>query len=229
MMNTLLHNYYTKSIRLTPDGFSLYNLSEENGQHQAHYPISENALISNKAPVFFDFEKNTSQPIEIIVATRMPLLVPDIIYDASKDKDYLRLQFDISQFGQSYNESLGHYRSLFFLTQNEYSTLNELPCQATFKSEVSIFYDFLIHQQVDNAVLLSLNETFADFIAVQKGEPLLVNRTKHVEQVDILYYTINCMQQLGMESPTLFVQNFQSQNKKLNDLLSQYLDNIIFL
>ena len=228
-MDNFLDTYYKKSIRLTPDGFSLYGLPENGNLKQAYYPSTENALVTNLAPEFFGLEDNKQMALNIIVSTRMPMLIPDIIYDDAKDKDFLRMQFDISQFGQSFNDPLGRYRSLFFLTQNEYSTLRELNCIPTFKSEVSIFYDFLRQQDSTNTVFLSVNESYADFLVVQNGEPLLVNRTKHVENVDILYYTINCMQQMGLISPTLFIKHFGKSNKKLDDLLSQYLDNIIIL
>lgn len=228
-MNNNLTNYYQKSIRLTPDGFSLYGLQDDGSLTQAFYPSAENALVTNLAPDFFKFGAEESSLLDIIVATRLPMLIPNVIYEESKDTNYLRMQFDISQLGKSFNESIGRYRSLFFLTQNEYSSLNELNCKPVFKSEISLFYDFLLQQESEESVLLSLNETFADFIVVQKGEPLMVNRTTHIENVDILYYTINCMQQMGLSSPTLYVKQFGKPNKKLNDLLLQYLDNIILL
>lgn len=228
-MNKFLNNYYKKSIRLTPDGFSLYDLQDNGTQRQEFYASAENALVTNLAPDFFKFGTTEEEPLDIIVATRIPMLIPDIIYEKSKDTEYLRMQFDISQLGKAFNEPLGRYRSLFFLTQNEYSSLSELHCQPVFKSEISLFYDFLIHQESQESVLLSVNETFADFIVIQKGEPLMVNRTTHVENVDILYYTINCVQQMGLSSPTLYVKQFCKPNKKLNDLLAQYLDNIVIL
>ncbi len=228
-MNDFLNNYYKKSIRLTPDGFSLYDLPENGNQRQEFYPSAENALVSNLAPDFFGLGNGEPMPLDVIVATRMPMLIPDIIYKESNDTEYLRMQFDISQLGKTIHEPLGRYQSLFFLTQNEYSTLGELRCKPVFKSEISLFYDFLLSQKTEEAVMLSVNETFADFIVVQKGEPLMVNRTKHVENVDILYYTINCVQQMGLSSPTLYVKQFCKLNKKLNELLAQYLDNIIIL
>ncbi len=228
-MNTLLSNYYTKSIRLAPNGFSLYRLQEGNNLQQVSYPTAENALITNKAPEFFGFEQGAPQPLDIIVATKTPLLIPEVIYREDKCKEFLQMQFDISQFGQSVSEPLGRYRSVSFLTQNEADTIRELNCLPNIKSEASLLYQFLVEQGKSDCVLLSVNETFADILAVQHNEPLLINRTKHVENVDLLYYTINSMQQLGLNAPTLFVNYFGKPNKKLNDLLAHYIDNIILL
>lgn len=228
-MNQLISNYYKKSIRLTPDGFSLYWLQENGKLQQAHYPTAENALITNKAPQFFNLSTDDNQSVDIIIATKMPMLIPDIIYDESKVTDYLRMQFDISQMGQCFSEQLGHYRSLSFMTQNESDTIRELPCQVHCVSEASLLYQFLLEQNMTEAVLLSINDSFADILAMQHNDPLLINRTKHVENVDLLYYTLNSVQQLGLRNPTLFVNHFGKGNKKLNDLLAQYIDNIILL
>jgi len=228
-MNSLLTNYYKKSIRLTPDGFSLYGEEKGDSLRQAFHAAAENALVTLKAPEFFQFSEVEKPSLDVIVATRMPLLVPDVIFDESKARDYLRMQFDISQIGEHFCDTLGHYRSLYFLTQNELTSLSGLPYTLNYKSEATLLYQFLQSQGVSNAVLLSVNDTFADFLAVQNGEPLLVNRTTHVENVDLLYYTLNSVQQLGMANPTLFVHYFTKTNKKLNDLLSHYLDNITIL
>ena len=228
-MNPILNNYYKKSIRLMPDGFSLYDQADDGTLRQAFYPATENALITLKAPEFFHLAANQAQVIDIVVATRTPLLVPDVIFDESKVLDYLRMQFDISQIGKHFCDKLGFYRSLYFLEQNDYSSIGELPCTPIYRSEASLLYQFLMHQEPANAVLLSVNDTFADILAVQGKNPLLVNRTTHVENVDLLYHTLNSVQQLGLTDPTLFVHYFNKSNKKLNDLLSKYVEKIILL
>ena len=228
-MNSLLTQCYTRSIRLTPDGFSLYCLRDDGKYQDAFYPAAENALISDKAPRFFNMEQDSGQAIDIVIATRMPLLVPDVIYDESTSRAYLETQFDLSQYGQHFCDTLGHYKSLYFLTQNEYSTLAGLPCTPRFLSEATLLYRFLQDQQHISSVLLSINKSFADILAVQKGEILLINRTHHIENVDLLYYTLNSVQQLGLSDPMLYVQNFDKANKKLTDLLANYIDNITIL
>ncbi len=227
-MNTLLNRYYTKSIRLAPDGFSLFCLDEGGNLRQERYPAIENALISSKAPAFFPLDEN-KQSVDIVVATRIPLLVPEILYEDSKCLEFLKMQYDISQFGQSFSEPIGQYRSIYFLTQNENDTIRELPCTPHIVSEASLLYRFLIDQEKKDSVLLSINDTFADIIALQNESPLLVNRTLHVENVDLLYYTLNSVQQLGLTRPTLYVHYFSKSNRKLNNLLAQYIDNIILL
>lgn len=228
-MDAILSNYYKKSIRLTPDGFSLYKLSDNGKMEHQDFPAGENVLLTTKAPEFFGLDAANTQPLDIIVGTHVPMLVPDVIYDDAKAKDYLNIQFDLTHYGQHFSDQLGHYRSLYFLTQNEYDTVNHLPCIPHFVSEGTLLYRFLCEKNETEAMLLSVNERYADIMAVHGGAPSLVNRITRTENVDILYYTLNCMQQFMMNTPTLFVHYFNKPNKKLNDLLEKYHQKVVFL
>lgn len=228
-MNDFIKQYYQKSIRLTPNGFSLYKQGEDGQVSVEHFQNTENVLIGKQASDFFNLEAMPYQPIEIVSATHAPMLVPDEIYDDAKAAQYLQLQFDISQFGHHFSDQLGHYRALYFLTQNEYSTVNEINCLPRFVSEATLLYRFLSDQSKSESVLLSVNDTFADVVALHKGEPTLVNRITRMENVDILYYTLNCMQQFMMTDTTLYVHYFYQPNRKLNELLCNYHQNVIIL
>jgi hypothetical protein len=228
-MDTLISTYYKKSIRLTPDGFSLFKQCENGKMVRNDYPAGENVLLTTKAPEFFGMDSANMEPIDIIVGTHVPMLVPDVIYDDNKAKEYLGMQFDLTHYGQHFSDQLGHYRSLYFLTQNEYTTVNQLPCIPHFTSEGTLLYRFLSEKGEKEAVLLSINEHYVDVMAMHGGEPSFVNRLTRTENVDILYYTLNCMQQFGLASPTLFVQYFSDNNKKLNDLLKKYHQNVVIL
>lgn len=228
-MNTLLSNYYTKSIRLTPDGFSLFKLTENGMALRQDHQTAENVLLTNVAPQFFDFDSQPAQEIDVVVATHVPMLIPDIIYKEEQARDYLRMQHNITHIGQHYCDSLGLYRSLYFLTQNECDTIRVLNCQPKYKSEASLLFAFLQEQGKKDAVLLSMDDKFADIIVMHDNAPALVNRITRMDNVDILYYTLNCVQQFGLSSPTLYVHYFNKTNKKLNDLLSNYHSEVIFL
>lgn len=228
-MNDFIKQYYQKSIRLTPNGFSFYKRDEKGTTSVEHYQNAENVLLGKKASDFFSLDTTPYQPIDIVTATHAPMLVPDEIYDDDKASQYLQLQFDISQFGHHFSDQLGHYRALYFLTQNDYSTINEIPCLPRFVSEATLLYRFLTDQGNDEAVLLSISDTFADVIAMHKGEPTLVNRITRMENVDILYYTLNCVQQFMLSTPTIFVHYFYLPNRKLNELLSNYHQKVIVL
>ena len=127
-------------------------------------PAGENVLLTTKAPEFFGMETATPQPIDIIVGTHVPMLVPDVIYDEAKAKDYLNMQFDITHYGQHFSDQLGHYRSLYFLTQNEYDTINHLPCIPHFISEGTLLYRFLCipFDETDPDLLQRLLDRFGE-------------------------------------------------------------------
>ena len=227
-MNALISKFYTKSIRLTPDGFSFYKISDNELEHR-DFVNNQNVLITTEAPKFFDFGSQDIQPLDIVVATQPAMLVPDSIYSDDKAREYLKLQFDISQIGQHFSDQVSHYRALYFLNQNEYSTVNELKCLPRFVSEASLLYKFVSEQNQKDSMLLSINDTFADIIVLHQNEPSLVNRITRMENVDILYYTLNCVMQFGLSAPAIFIHYFSKTNKNLNDLLKQYHNNITIL
>lgn len=228
-MDTILSDYYKKSIRLTPNGFSLFKLSDSGEMVRQDFPAGENVLLTTKAPEFFGMSSDNIQPVDIIVGTHVPMLVPDVIYEESKAKDYLAMQFDTTHYGQHFSDRLGMYRSLYFLTQNEYDTVNQLPCVPHFTSEATLLYRFLCEKGEPEAMLLSINEHYVDILATHGGAPSFVNRLTRTENVDILYYTLNCVQQFGFGAPTLFVHYFNKPNKKLNDLLEKYHQKVVIL
>ncbi len=228
-MDAILSNYYKKSIRLTPDGFSLFKLSDSGKMDRKDVPAGENTLLSTLAPEFFGMQAENPQPVDIIVGTHVPMLVPDVIYDEAKAKDFLNMQFDLTHYGQHFSDQLGLYRSLYFLTQNEYTTVCQLPCIPNFISEGTLLYRFLSEKGESEAMLLSVNDHYVDVMAIHGGAPSFVNRLTRMENVDILYYTLNCVQQFGMGAPTLFVHYFNKSNKKLNDLLAKYHTKVVLL
>lgn len=228
-MNNLLNTYYTKSIRLTPNGFSLYKTDSNGNLVYKHYKNTQNVLISTSAPDFFEFENAGIQPLDVITATHVPILIPDSLYDDSKAKDYLSLQFDITHFGQYFSDQLAHYRALFFLNQNDYSTLNNMSCLPRFVSDTTCLFRFLNDQQLPESILLSVNDTFADLIVLHKQEPVLINRLQHIDNTDVLYQLLNLIKQFGLLDPTLFIQYFYECTPGLNDLLKKYISNVIIL
>ena len=78
-MNPIFNTYYTKSIRLTPNGFSLFNLAD--GQlKREDYTNEENVLLTQKVPSFFQLSGTDEEPMEVVVATHVPMLVPEVIF-----------------------------------------------------------------------------------------------------------------------------------------------------
>lgn len=228
-MDSLLSKYFTKSIRISPDGFSFFKTDDNGKIERADYAKGENALIAKLAPDFFKFAETGMKPLDIIVATNVPMLIPDTIYDDAKAKEYLQLQYDITFFGQHYSDQIDQYRALYFLTQNEHSTLNDLYCVPHFISETSLLTRFIKEQTSDDALLLTINNNFVDLLSVQHNAITFVNRFTHIENIDVLYQVLHCRQQLKAENAALYVYYFADNNKKLNDLLQEYHKNTIIL
>lgn len=227
-MNALLSKYYTKSIRLSPDGFSLSDTDGDGFLHRQDFKNGTSVLLSTEAPKFFRLE-NINEPLDVIVATHVPMLIPEIIYDDGKAKEYLNLQHDITHYGQHYCDRVGLYRALYFLTRNEYTTVSSLPCQTRTVSEMTLFCQFLQEHNHPESMLISVNDRFVDFLAMHDNQPSFVNRTFHTEAVDVLYYSMNSIQQFGFREPEIIVNYFCAPDKKLNELLQKYHQQVTIL
>ena len=216
-MNTVFQQYYEKSIRIAPDGFSFF---KQEGQQLAckAFPRSSDALISTEAPLFFD----SSDLVTVIAARHIPMLVPAEIHDPEKNPAYLQLQFDTSQMGADYADEVGIYRSVYFLTKNEKDTIGRLPFRCEVVAETTLLYRFLTENSSGPSIFIAKNLDFVDILAVQKGEIAFMNRFHLVEPTDILCYLYNIMKQFNLRQPEIFLHFFAEEDKKLVQLLKQY-------
>ena len=216
-MTPFIQQYYEKSIRIAPDGFSFY---KPNGKHpeSVSFSYSDNTLVSNEAPRFF----SPSDEITVIAAHHIPMLVPDEIYEPARNMEYLTLQYDTAHLGESYADKNGLYQSVYFITQNEKDTLGQLPFRFRMVAETTLFYRFLCQKEACYALFVSRNRDFTDVVAVHKGEILLANRFQLVEPVDTLYYIYNIVTQFHMQNPAVYLHFFTEEEKKLTSLLKTH-------
>ena len=216
-MTPFLEQYYEKSIRIAPDGFSFFKMNGKK-MESVSFSYSDNTLITNEAPRFF----NPSDEITVIAAKHIPMLIPDEIYDPKRNNEYLSLQFDTSRLGESYSDKLGAYCAVYFLTKNEKDTLGRLPFHFQSVAETTLFYRFLCQQEKTDALFVGLNKDFTDILAFHKSEILLANRFHLVEPADTLYYIYNIVTQFHIQSPALYLHYFTDEDKKLTSLLKTH-------
>ena len=216
-MTAFIEQYYEKSIRIAPDGFSFFKVNGKKMESVA-FSYSDNTLITNEAPLFF----NSSDEVSLISARHIPMLIPEEIYDPTRDTEYLSLQFDTSHLGETCSETVGAYRAVYFLTKNEKDTLGRLPFRFKTVAETSLFYRFLCQQEAIDAIFVGRNPNFTDIMAVHKGEILMTNRFQLMEPADTLYYIYNIVTQFHLQTPSLYIHFFAEEDKKLTALLKTY-------
>ena len=223
-MNRSFQEYYGKSIRIAPDGFSFY---KQDGKRLTvkTFPRTSDALLSTEAPLFF----GTDEEVKVIAAQHIPVLVPTVLYRPEKAPEYLALQYDTSRMGMINADDVSVYKAVYFLTQNEKDTIGRLPFPHQTVSETTLFYRMLCEQEADSALFVAQNAAFTDLVAVQKGELVFANRYSLVEPVDTLYYICNVIQQFNLRQPQLFLHFFGDEDKKLPQLLKTYKLNPVIL
>ena len=223
-MKSLFQEYYGKSIRIAPDGFSFFKPSLR-GLTIKSFPRTSDALLSTEAPQFF----GTEEKVTVIAAQHIPMLVPAELYRPEKEREYLDLQYDTSRLGATCTDDAGAYKAVYFLTQNEKDTLGRLPFPHETVSETTLLYRMLCECNAESSMFVAQNAAFTDIVAVQKGELLFANRFRLVEPVDTLYYICNVIQQFNLRQPQLFLHFFTEENKKLPQLLKTYKLNPVIL
>lgn len=216
-MTPFIEQYYEKSIRIAPDGFSFFR---QNGKkmESVSFSYTDNTLITNEAPKFF----NASDEVTVIATRHIPMLIPEEIYDPARNMEYLTLQFDTSHLGESYSDKNGLYQAVYFLTKNEKDTIGRLPFHFNMVAESTLFYRFLCQQETNDSLFVGKNHDFTDIVAVHKGEILLANRFHLVEPADTLYYIYNIVTQFHIQSPALYLHYFTDEDKKLTALLKTH-------
>ena len=223
-MNATYRLYDTESIRIAPDGFSFY---KPDGDKTAvrHFANTSGALLSTEAPQFF----GDGTDVTVVVARHIPMLVPAELYDSAKDHEYLSLQYDISRLGATFADTMGAYKAVYFLTQNETDTLNRLPFPYKTVAETTLLHRFLCAQGNPTALFVAANHGFTDIVVTQKEEPLLVNRFSPAEAEDTLYHVLNIVKQYNLRQPALYLRQFGEEGRKLPQLLKTYNLNPVIL
>ena len=216
-MNLSFNEYYEKSIRIAPDGFSFYKLDGKRLASKS-FPNDSVALISTEAPRFFAPET----PITFVAAWHVPVLVPAEIHNPTKEREYLALQFDISRFGDTFSDEVGPYKAIYSLTQNKLDVISRLPNPRQIVSETTLAFRMLRDLDAASAIFIGHNNGFIDVAATHKGEPLLANRFQLTEPADILFYLLHISKQLNMRSPEILLHFYGEEDRKLLQLLISF-------
>ncbi len=216
-MNSTFQTYYGKSIRIAPDGFSFFRQSGKRLEVTT-FPNSSSALLTTEAPRIFD----TDEPVTIVAARHVPMLVPAALHNPDKHREYLDLQFDTSSLGEIFTDTVGDYKAVYFLTKNETDTLGRLPFSRNIVAETTLLYQFLCEQNAESSLFVAANPAFTDIVAVHKGNLAFANRFHQTEPADTLYYICNVVKQYNLHQPEIFLHSFMEENKKLPQLLKSY-------
>ena len=216
-MNLSFNEYYEKSIRIAPDGFSFY---KQDGKRLVSklFPNDSGALLSTEAPRFFA----PDDPLTVVAAWHVPFLVPAELFDPAKVRDYLDMQFDTSHFGDTFTDEIGAYKAVYSLTQNKLDVLSRLPNPRQIVSETTLAFRMLRELDATSAIFVGHNAGFIDVAATHKGEPLLANRFPLTEPADILFYLLHISKQLNLHSPEILLHFYGEEDRKLLQLLKSF-------
>lgn len=223
-MTSFFTQYFEKSIRISPDGFSFCKM--ENGKyHSIIFHNDSNALLTVEAANFF----SSDDLIDVVLAENVPVLVPEEIFNSQMTIEYLKFQTDTSKIDKTIIDNFDNYIAISFISQDKANSLKKLPNKINIHIESSIFLKFLNDTNIANALFISQNQSYFDLLILQKKQLQLLNRFELDDTNDTIYYILNVIKQYGLKNPDVFIFDIDERGKPISDFLtSKMLSTKIF-
>jgi hypothetical protein len=225
-MNNFLQ-LYDKSIRLKPNGFSLFKKDNE-GKWQ--YKDVNSPLLTDMLQDFSFFNHNHQKNVTVISNIHVPVLIPKPLFDETAKEDYINLNYEIKEPVYIFDEELEEYHLLHFISEKQKMELEQTGYSLQWLHLSGLLYKELQQSEFyDNrksCLSLYAEEHFIDVIFEKEGKLQLMNRFEYTSSYDILYYILNIIKQFQV-TPTdisLFLYNLQDEETVL--LLKQYIGQV---
>lgn len=220
------------SIRLHPDGFSLWNNESFqqirlNKIESSLFSQSESAIIH----LLNDLPELASQQnqLQIIFETPFYSLIPNAMYQEGRAKEILSFQFDeIPENWMSVSQPID--KSDMTLVYALPAALLNACQQLYLEAAKSHHLGFLMHHlQNDskNNVHLWIRQQFTDIILTKNGQPALINSFHTRTAEDLIYYLYKTAETLELNIELLSLHLYQDEKIILPETLKKYFPTVI--
>ncbi|MDR1345481.1 MAG: DUF3822 family protein [Bacteroidales bacterium] len=184
----------TKSIRFSPNGFALLN--------------GKSLLLPPERLIIVDYLP--------------PLLIPQNLYDKTKNFDYVRLQYVVNNSIEIMTEPLEAYSLLFFLPVHDFYTVKSSVEIPVFTHQSTYLYQMAAQdpELADTAdfIQLFIDSAFMDVILKKGGELRLINRFNWALHDDMSYYLFNLLKQFELNPHTCKLLLYDEQGTYTSQL-----------
>lgn len=192
-----------ESICLTANGFHCFKDKELQ-------PIVEKEMI----------------PKMVVVASSVPVLVPDVQEFAQPAEKFLFLQNPDAEVGDVVEEKFQNYRVIYSVATSAAEKLSLLNIQPHYKHLLTASYNLLNSRFRDafeqNALVVFPTQNHFLLILFSKGELLVVNQFEHHSDADMLYYLLNVIAQFELKIEESVLYFLYSDSKRDNFLKSYF-------
>lgn len=196
MLTNLFHDKL-KTIRLDSNGFSYY--------------YDETSC---------DFNSNELDDSLIVLANQPPVAIPMEIYNADKQIDYLKIQYDVNEIGRIITTDFKDYVLLNFLPKDEAGIIEHYQGQIDF---IPLFLYQMAHlfPIPEMLFLLDVKDNNMNCAFLIHEELQFITHFKINEDTDCLYHLMNICAQFKID-PSLLDLYYSNLSASLLTLLKSY-------
>lgn len=227
------HNKSTKrlSIRLYPDGFSLW---DNNSFQQIRLNQTESSLFSKSEPAIIhllnEMPELTSQQnqLQIIFETPYYSFIPNALYQESRAKEILYFQYDeIPENWVTVSQSIekSDLTLVYALPAAISNACQQLYPEAAKSHHLGYFMHYM-QNNTENTVHLWIRQQFTDIVWIKNNQPVLINSFHTRTTEDLIYFLFKTAETFEQNSDVLSLHLYQEEKTILPESLKKYFPSV---
>lgn len=235
-------DYLQLSILIAQDGFSFY-LKNEAFDHSLAIPKlvvsdieKEDALAIFKKKFEHLYNKYTFDKIKLSFSNPYFSFVPSEYFDDSAITDYLKYNIELFKEDHIVSEKLEDIDIYqVFIPLMDYHNLvldyvEELEFEHFSNSLIILCNSFEIKDNDRQTINVFVHDSQLEIIAFQNGEFKMCNYFNYVSEVDLVYYILLCVEELGFDQKTLQMDIYHSAaHTPWKQILEKYIAHINYV
>lgn len=222
-----MNKYPYNAVHYSSTGFILLKSQPAGNLVCETYKSTALPTLQRECGVFFD--TSCEAPL-ISLRFSAPLLIPKGMYQAPATQ-YLRLQNEVSDSDEVFENEIDDYVAVFAVPFSKTLPLRTTLANPQFRHCAVNLYRYLAqyNSSCPNKLLVNFDGDKMGFILIKNDKLFLINELTFTEPSDALYYVLNILQQNDAKraESEVLVCGLTPEMKKINQLLSQYLPNVV--
>lgn len=214
------------AVHFSTAGFSLLKSLPTGQLICATYKNASLAMLQRECGVFFD---TPAEQTVVVLNFGAPLLVPQALYQPPANP-YLRLQYNLSDSDEVFQDDLGEYKALYAVPLSKTLPLRTCLASPKFQHTATRLYRYLSQYRTElpNKLLLHFSGARMGFMLMKEQKLFIVNEFPFTCQEDVLYHVLNILQQqqARRDGSVVLLSGAGAEVPKLAKLLSRYLPNV---
>ena len=136
--------------------------------------------------------------VDIIVALRIPTLIPKELYYTENQMQYIQLQFQIDKYDKIFVEEFQDYYSIFYLTPDEEQKVINLDINPHYTHLLLYTFHHFDFKVEENYIITDIVNNQVALYLFKGKQTQAINQFKISSLEDILYYILYLANQHGL-------------------------------